>query len=274
MTCPLSVVIPCKDEEQNIVQCIESVRTVADEIVVADSGSTDSTMEKARRAGGCRIIEREFINFPSFKNWSIAQATHRWVLTLDADERLTPALADEIRSLLTREPACDGYKILRLNHFLGHPLRYGAAGNDRILRLFRQGTAGYDDAIVHASLHSTSNRIGRLRAPMLHFSDWTIEDYFRKYERYTNLVADQMYEQKRPIGYLKMLTDWPLQFFKYYVLKRGFLDGMPGLVYCLLSSCYVTTKFVKLWGKTAELQRSAVDPEPAMDPQKVSSQAA
>src|SRR5687767_5970579 len=119
----LSVIIPCRDEQRNIAACIASVQDLAGEIIVADNGSTDGTLAIARRLG-CRIIEREFIGYANFKNWAIPQAEHEWVLILDADERMTPELADEIRELLARGPQCDAYRLRRDNVFLGQRTRF------------------------------------------------------------------------------------------------------------------------------------------------------
>src|SRR3954447_26636427 len=115
MAAKLTVIIPCKNERENLGACIASARQIADEVLLADSGSTDGTLDLAH-ALGCRIIEREYGTSGDFKNWAIPQATHEWVLILDADERITPALAEEVRSEL-REPKNDGYWIFRRNHF-------------------------------------------------------------------------------------------------------------------------------------------------------------
>src|SRR5437762_5173010 len=118
VTAQLTVLIPCKDERRNIRACIESVQAIADEIIIADSGSTDGTLDIVRDVGGCRIIEREYINSANFKNWAIPQAHHEWVLVIDADERATPALAGEIRKLLESAPAGkDGLWVDRANHY-------------------------------------------------------------------------------------------------------------------------------------------------------------
>src|SRR3954469_7033361 len=105
----LTVLIPCKDEIQHIRACIDSVRPIADEILVADSGSTDGTLDVVRSLGGCRLIEREYVNSANFKNWAIPQASHEWVLVVDADERVTPQLVGEIRRLFDFPPPYDGY---------------------------------------------------------------------------------------------------------------------------------------------------------------------
>src|SRR6476660_8456128 len=123
MSSQLTVIIPCKNERENIATCIAGARLIADEVLVADSGSTDGTLEIARSLG-CRIIEREYGTSGDFKNWAIPQAANEWVLILDADERITPELAKEIRDTLV-EPRHDGYWVYRLNHFMGHPIRHG-----------------------------------------------------------------------------------------------------------------------------------------------------
>jgi len=258
----VSVVIPCKNEEQNISACLASVRELADEIVVADSGSTDRTLDLVRPLSDCRLVEREFISFSSFKNWAIEQAIHPWVLTLDADERLTAESAREIRQLLDGTPAHDGYRIRRANHFLGHALHYGPARRDWPLRLFRREVARYNDRQVHESVIISTGRVGNLKHPMIHFPFWTIAEHARKGDRYTDLAAEEMHARGKRVGFVKLLTAWPLRFAKAYLLQRGFLDGTPGLVYAILSASYTTNKYVKLWGLAKHLNRDSIDPQP------------
>lgn len=265
MTAQLSVVIPCKDEEHNILQCIASVQAIADEIVVADSGSTDRTLELVSHWGGCRIVQREFVSFSSFKSWAIAQATHPWVLTLDADERLTPAGVAEIKKLLADGPAQDGYNLSAIVHFLGHPLRHGSTRGEGTVRLFRNEVASYNDRTVHESVQIATGSVGKLQEPILHFPYWNADDYFRKLARYTDLAAAEMHERGRRIGFLQLLTVFPLRFLNHYLVKRGCLDGAPGLVFALLSSNYVLTKYAKLWCLQRGLQREEIDPLPQPD---------
>src|SRR4029077_4810511 len=132
MSAKLTALIPCKNERRNIRPCIESVQDIADEILIADSGSTDGTLDVVRGLGGCRIIEREYVNSADFKNWAIPQARHEWVLVCDRDERVTPELAGEIQRLLSGEPACDGYSLRRDNFFLGHPIRHCGWNTSRL----------------------------------------------------------------------------------------------------------------------------------------------
>src|SRR5215475_13317062 len=157
----LTVLIPCKNEIQHIVACIASVQPIADEILVADSGSTDGSLEAVRALNDCRIIEREYINSANFKNWAIPQARHEWVLVVDADERVTPALAGEIKRLLATNPTCDGYSLRRDNFFLGHPIRHSGWSTSRLVRLFRKNVSRYETRRVHANVVVDSSKIGQ-----------------------------------------------------------------------------------------------------------------
>src|SRR3954470_21269517 len=161
MSSQLTVIIPCKNERENIRACIISARQVADEVLVADSGSTDGTLEIARELD-CRIIEREYGASGDFKNWAIPQATHEWVFILDADERITGKLANEIRDML-EDPQRSGYWVYRFNHFMGHPIRRGPWGNDSCLRLFRRDLGRYVGSTDHAEVELCSGTVGRLR---------------------------------------------------------------------------------------------------------------
>ncbi len=244
---PLTVLIPCKDERRNIRACIESVRPVADEILVADSGSTDGTLAIVRRIGDCRVIEREYIDSGNFKNWAIPQAGHGWVLLVDADERVTPPLADEIRRLLAGPPRCDGYWIRRANHFMGHRIRFSGWQNDRVLRLFRRDLARYDDSGDHAEVQIATGRVGRLRARLAHYTYWSYDQYFQKFQRYTTQQAETWLRQGRRTTRLDMLSSAPLRFLRSYVLQLGFLDGLAGLQVCALTGFYSFMKRARLW---------------------------
>jgi glycosyltransferase involved in cell wall biosynthesis len=183
----LTVIIPCKNERKNIRPCIASVKLVADEVIVADSGSTDGTLDIVREIGGCRIIEREYINSGNFKNWAIPQAAHPWVLIVDADERVTVPLAVEIGSLLDDVPRHDGYHIYRANYFLGHRVRHGGWGSDKVLRLFRRDVGRYVGESDHAEISVAPGSAGRLRERLEHFTYWTYDQYFQKLRRYTEI---------------------------------------------------------------------------------------
>ncbi|HVT28279.1 MAG TPA: glycosyltransferase family 2 protein, partial [Lacipirellulaceae bacterium] len=187
MCAKLTVIIPCKNERENLCACVASARQVADEVLVADSGSTDGTLEVARRLG-CRIIEREYGTSGEFKNWAIPQATHEWVFILDADERITAELAAEIRRTLD-EPRHDGYWVHRRNHFMGHPIRFGPWKNDRCLRLFRRDLGRYEGPTDHAEVRVASGLVGRLGERLKHYTCTSYSQYLPKLSRYAEVQS-------------------------------------------------------------------------------------
>jgi glycosyltransferase involved in cell wall biosynthesis len=247
MSAKLTVLIPTKNEIRNLRACVESVRGVADEIIVADSGSTDGTLDLARKLG-CRIIQRELIDFSNFKNWAIPQAAHAWVLIVDADERLKPALVAEIRQVLRQPPASiDAYWIYRETFFLGHQLRWGDCRNDRVLRLLRRDKCRYTNRRVHEALNVPRPRQGKLHGRMLHYTSWTYDHYLKKMIHYTGLSARDMHDRGRRAGYWSMLSRPPLRFFQLYFLRCGFLDGPAGLQMSMLVAFTGFLKQVRLW---------------------------
>ncbi len=243
----LTVLIPCKDEIQHIEACIESVRAIADEILVADSGSQDGSLELVRRLGGCRVIEREYVNSANFKNWAIPQARNAWVLVVDADERVTPALAGEIRRLLAMEPACDGYSLSRDNYFLGHPIRHSGWNTSRLVRLFRRDDSRYETRRVHANILVSSGKIGELVHRLEHHTALELDRFVAKQQRYANWSALDAFEAGKKPTLIKMISHAPLRFLQLYLLRGGWLDGQAGLVVCGLAAWYTFLKDAKLW---------------------------
>jgi glycosyltransferase involved in cell wall biosynthesis len=258
VTAQLTVLIPCKDERRNIRACIESAQAIADEILIADSGSTDGTLDIVRDVGGCRIIEREYINSANFKNWAIPQSKHQWVLVLDADERLTPALCDEIREVLENPPAeKDGYWIDRANHYLGYRIRHCGWNSDAVIRLFRR-ECQYETRWVHAEVDLPSSRLGTLKEPMLHYTTWDSDQYLYKMNRYAGWGALNMRDAKKKPSLLAMATRAPVRFFQLYFLRLGFLDGIAGFHICMHTAYYAFLKQAKLW----ELHHAIQQPDP------------
>lgn len=241
----LSVIIPCKNERDQIRACIVSARQVADEVLIADSGSTDGTLEIARELG-CRIIEREYGTSGDFKNWAIPQAAREWVLILDADERVTPELAAEIRRELSA-PHHDGYWIYRRNHFLGHPIRFGPWKNDRCLRLFRRDLGRYVGPTDHAEVKLASGTVGRLRARMTHYTCTSYAQYLPKLARYAEVQSRVWHDQGRRTHAGQLLLRFPLRFLQGYVWRLGFLDGSAGLQVCALVAYLSYLKHAYLW---------------------------
>jgi len=254
----LTVIIPCKNERKNIRPCIASVKLVADEVIVADSGSTDGTLDIVREIGGCRIIEREYINSGNFKNWSIPQAAHPWVLIVDADERVTVPLAVEIGSLLHDGPRHDGYHIYRANYFLGHRVRHGGWGSDKVLRLFRRDVGRYVGESDHAEISVAPGSAGRLRERLEHFTYWTYDQYFQKLRRYTVQGAEARHAAGRRASFARMLLSPPLRFLHCYLVRLGFLDGLVGLQISALTGMSSFVKEIRLW----ELEHARPQPDP------------
>jgi glycosyltransferase involved in cell wall biosynthesis len=256
----LTVIIPCKDERRNIRPCIESIQPIADEILIADSGSTDGTLDIVRGIGGCRIIEREYINSGDFKNWAIPQAVHPWVLIVDADERVSGELANEIKQVLTN-PQHDGYFIFRRNFFFGHEIKHCGWNHDSVLRLFRRDEGRYNGAGDHAEVEIQGDRVGRLAARFDHYTYWSMEVYLRKLDRYTGLAAESWKKNHRRATFFGLLLRAPARFLYLYLVRLGFLDGIPGLVLCWLTAFYSFTKAAKLWALNEGLRQP--DPEVA-----------
>jgi glycosyltransferase involved in cell wall biosynthesis len=245
----LSVVLITLNEAANLPRTLESV-SWAQEIVVVDSGSTDATVEIARVAGA-RVFEEPWRGFAAQKNAAIAHASGEWVLSLDADEELSPDLVREMQTLLSGEPAFNAYRIPRLNHFLGRPLRHGGYWPDPKLRLFRSGTTRFAERPVHETME-TAGPVGTLKNPLLHHCYPTIEDYIEHMNRYSTVAAKMLVDSGRAPRSLLSLA-WsallnPAATFIYnYVFRLGFLDGREGLLQHLNHSVYIHWKFVKAW---------------------------
>jgi len=247
---PLSVIIPTFNEEQTIEDCLASV-AFADEILVVDSFSTDRTVEIAR-ARGARVVQREYGYSAQQKNWAIPQARHEWVLLVDADERVPPELRQEIRDLLARGPAADGYWIRRANHFLGKRIRHCGWGTDRVIRLFRRDVARYQDRQVHAEI-DLPGPLPTLRQPLEHHTFRSWSQYWRKLDLYSEWGARQMLQEGRRTGGAQILLRPLGRFIRMYLLRFGFLEGTHGVVLSMLGAFTVYLKHARLW----EMQRAA-----------------
>lgn len=254
MTTKLTALIPCKNEIANIRQCIDSVRPIADEILVADSGSTDGTLEAVRKMPDCRIIEREYIHSADFKNWAIPQARHEWVLLVDADERVPPELAAEIQAVLAAPPAnIDGYFVNRKNHFVGYHIAHCGWSSDKVLRLFRRDVSRYQNRWVHAGIDLPRIRVRQLHNRLEHHTASSSEQHWSKLNRYASWGALSYRDNGRRTNFLAMILHPMLRFTQLYFLRLGFLDGIPGLQVCAHTSFYVFLKHTRLW----ELQQQA-----------------
>lgn len=244
---PLTVIVPCKNERMNIRACIESFHGIADEVLIADSGSEDDTIAIACEFDKVRVIRREYITSGNFKNWAIPQAKHEWVLIVDADERITPELGHEIMLELSRGPAEDGFWIYRDNHFMGKQLHFGDARSDKVLRLFHRDRGRYEGPSDHGEVRISTGRVGVLKNKMQHFSVWNYDQLFEKMHRYTTLQAQQWSENGRDTSYFKLLVRPMFRFFREFILQGGILDGKVGIQTAWIAAFYSYNKQARLW---------------------------
>lgn len=241
----LTVITLTLNEEHNIRECLASARW-ADELIVVDSGSTDRTVEFAREFTD-RIFTITWEGYGAARNFALQQATGDWILWLDADERVTPGLAEEIQSIV-RKDACDadGYTIARRAYFLGRWIRHSGWYPGRVVRLFRRGKGIFSETRVHEQLR-LDGEPHPTRHDLLHLTDPDLHHYFAKFNRYTSLAADDMAAAGRSFSLRDLLVRPPFQFLKMYILRRGFLDGIEGFILAVASAAYVFTKYAKLW---------------------------
>lgn len=241
---PLTVLIPTHNEEANLPACLDSVRW-ADEIFIVDSFSTDRTLAIARNHGA-RVVQHEYSSHAAQRNWAIPQARHEWILLLDADERVTPALQEEIQTLLQTAPPKKAYQICRRTFYFGRELKHGGFSHDWVTRLFHRDAGEIEEWGFHGEMKLPFTP-GRLRGRLLHYTCRTIEDYFSRFQLYTTGQAQLLFRKNKRAGFSHLVLRPAWRFFQLYILKRGFLDGWLGLLICTLSGFYVFTKYMKLW---------------------------
>jgi glycosyltransferase involved in cell wall biosynthesis len=247
----LSVTIITKNEAADIGDALASVAW-ADEIVVVDSESTDETAAIARRHDA-RVVVRAWPGYVDQKNHAASLATHDWILSLDADERVTPALAGEIKALMGRAPEAighAGFRIPRVTRHLGRWIRTTDWYPDYQLRLYDRRIALWTGRYVHEAVR-VRGTTGRLRGELQHYAYCDIADHLETVDRYTTYAARQMQEAGRRAGLLQIALHPPLAFLRNYIARGGIRDGVPGLIVSAMNAYYVFLKFAKLW----ELQR-------------------
>jgi glycosyltransferase involved in cell wall biosynthesis len=249
----LSVTVITRNEAGDIAAALASVAW-ADEIIVVDAESTDDTTAIARQYTD-RVIVRRWPGYVAQKNHAASIARHDWILSLDADERVTPELAAEIRATL-QAPAHQGYRVPRVTWHLGRWIRTTDWYPDDQLRLYDRRSAEWTGRYVHESV-AVRGTTGRLRAELQHYAYRDIADHLETIERYTTYAARQMAERGTRAGLLQMVGHPPLAFLRNYVLRGGFRDGIPGFIISTMNAYYVFLKFAKLW----ELQRGAPVPD-------------
>ena len=251
----VSVTVITLNEAEHIGAAIDSAAW-ADEIVVVDSGSTDGTAEIAR-AKGVTVLSREWSGYIDQKNYAADRVSHDWIFSLDADERIPPELATEIRALISSEPSKRGYRVPRVTFHLGRWIRTTDFYPDYQTRLYDRRAARWRGRYVHESV-TVDGPVGQLRHDLEHHSFRDLRDQLDRVNHYTTLAARQMSEAGRRAGPLDLLIHPPAAFLRNYVLRRGILDGTAGLTISLVNAYAVFLKFAKLW-ELQETPSSAVD---------------
>jgi glycosyltransferase involved in cell wall biosynthesis len=231
------------NEASHIVDCIRSVDWFA-EVLVVDSGSTDETVALAR-AAGAKVIENPWPGFGLQKQFGIDHASHGWVFSLDADERVSETLKDSLLTLLAAEPAKSAYMVNRCNHFMGRPLRHGEGYPDWCLRLFNRTQARWSDDVVHEKV-LFDGQLGKLQGDLDHYSQESVAAYLDKQNRYTTLQAEGLFARGKDASLIKLTLSPLVRFIKFYILRLGFLDGVPGLVHIAVGCFNSFVKYAKL----------------------------
>jgi glycosyltransferase involved in cell wall biosynthesis len=239
----LTVTVITRDEAANILAALDSV-SWADELVVVDSRSTDDTVALARQRTD-RVFVREWSGYSAQKNFAAEQASHDWILSLDADERVSPALAGEIKALLGSEPEGRGYDMPRVSFYLGKWIRTTDWYPDHQLRLYDR-RAGTWAGEVHEGVH-VRGTVGRLRADLQHLPYRDLSHHLQTIDRYTTLAARQLQAGGRTVGMAGLAARPIGAFLRNYLARGGWRDGAVGLVVSILNSYYVFLKFAKLW---------------------------
>lgn len=250
---PLSVCVITFNEEDNIRDCLQSV-SWAEEMVIVDSFSSDATVAIASEFTD-KVIKHEWAGYIRQKTYALENATHDWALCLDADERVTPELAEEIKNVMRRvavgEENCVGYYMPRKVFYLGRWIKHCGWYPDRKLRLMRRDKARIAGINPHDHYY-VEGPAGKLNGDLLHYSYRNLADHMQRINRYTSIAAEEMFKNGVNMPVTRMLTQPALRAMKMYLLKLGFLDGIPGMIASASGGYYVFLKYAKLW----ELKRS------------------
>ena len=241
---PLTAAIITYNEEVNIAGALESVAGV-EEIVVVDNGSTDATLEICRRYTD-RIFHRVWTGYVDQKNYAAEKSSHDWILSLDADERLSPGLKDEVWRLREAGFKHSGYRMPRVAHFMGRWIRHGDWYPDPQLRLFDRRQGRWQGGRLHESV-KVQGSTGWLQGEIEHYTYRSLFDYLVRLNKYSTLAAADYHQRGRNATALKLLGHPPITFLRGYILKRGFLDGVPGLMVAVMAAVSVYFKYAKLY---------------------------
>lgn len=223
----LTAIIPCMNEENNIIDVIKSI-DFADEIMIVDSFSTDNTVKLAEPLA-TTILQHEYINSATQKNWAIPQAKHEWILLVDSDERVTPELKNEILTTLENNTIYDGFWIRRENYFMNKQVRFSGWQGDKVIRLFKRDNCRYENKSVHAEIIS-NGEISELKNKLIHNTFISKESYLEKIKKYAKWQAQDYDKKVQNITYFHTNIKPIVRFLKHYIIQLGILDGYVGFV--------------------------------------------
>lgn len=238
----ISATIITYNEQRNLPRAIESLRC-CDEILVVDSGSTDRTVEIARRFGA-RVVDANWRGYSGQKNYASDEAEHDWILSIDADEALSEDLEGEIWLLKKNGSEFDAYTFPRLAQYLGRWILHSGWYPDRKIRLFDRRKARWVGDYVHESV-LCDGRVGHLEGNLLHYTCGSLSEHLKTMDRYTTLAAEEIVARRKPVGLRHLLIDPPWTFMKSYFFQRGFQDGLEGLAIAYMASLYTFLKYAK-----------------------------
>ncbi|OZB46598.1 MAG: LPS biosynthesis protein [Polynucleobacter sp. 39-45-136] len=249
----LSVILITRNEEANLADCLASLEGIAQQIVVVDTKSTDQTLEIAKNHGALLSQPPDWPGFGPQKNRALELATGEWVLSLDADERLTPALRSEILTAIHHPAHVNCFAIPRLSWYCGRFIRHSGWNPDYVDRLFKRGTARFSDDLVHERL-IPQGPVAKLENPMLHFSFMNYSQVLQKIDRYSTASAEQAFAKGKTSSPAKAVLHGAWSFFRTYVLRAGFLDGAQGFALAISNGQGTYYRYMKLWHLHQEKQ--------------------
>lgn len=240
----ISVAIVAMNEEDRLPACLESVQW-GDEILLVDSHSTDRTRDVAREYGA-QVIERDWPGFGEQKRFAAATVSHDWVFSIDADERVTPELQEEIRALRERGLEADGYTVPRLSWYLGKWVRHGTWYPDRQLRLWNRNKGNWNHKVIHERVE-VDGHVVPLDGDIVHLPYHSLQDHLSVINRYTDVMVADMVRKGRKVRAYDMLTHPAMKFVRDYLIDGGFLHGWRGFIMSCLATHYTQMKYAKLW---------------------------
>jgi len=242
----LSAILITRNEAHNLHDCLQSLQGLADEIIVVDSQSTDGTVAIAQQHGAIVSQPADWPGFGPQKNRALDLATSDWVLSIDADERVTPTLAAEIKQVLQTGDDQAAYKLPRLSFYCGQFIHHSGWHPDYVLRLFKRGTAKFSDDLVHERV-VTQQAVHALKNHLLHYSYLSFSQVLQKVDAYSSASAKQAYARGKRSSVAGALGHGAWAFFRTYVIRRGFLDGAHGLALAISNAETSYYKYLKLW---------------------------